>query len=166
MRAAAALLAVPLLLVACSAGEDAAAPDNVAAALEAVARERGVVRDPTRAITGAYTRGADRLCLLGTGEEQRIGLVVAYDQANGCRARGTARQEGERVRIDLGRGCAVTARFDGERLALPGSVPDACAAVCRGSASLAGLTVERVSDAPAEAAALRDEEGRALCTAA
>ncbi len=162
MPRAALLAALPMWLGGCLAATDAppAAPD-----LESVAIERGVVVDPGRAVlSGLYARGSDRLCAVDAAKGAvRIGVFVDYGDGIGCAGRGSARQSGEKVAIDLGSGCSFTARFDGERIAFPGDLPESCDRLCRGSASLAGLSVSRLSDARSEAVALRSPRGIALC---
>ncbi len=148
-----------LFLAGCSQGT-APAPEPEGAALEQAAIARGVVRDAATAEpVGLYAREGDRLCVTG----KRIGAFVDYGEANGCSARGTLARDGERLRVDFGKGCAFEAGFDGDAVRFPGKLPDACEAACRGRASLAGLRFDRLSESGSEAAALRDPAGRGLC---
>jgi hypothetical protein len=62
-------------------------------------------------------------------------------------------------------GCNFDAQFEGDRIVVPGRLPDSCQKACSPRASLAGLSVERMSDSPSEAGALRDGRGRMLCAA-
>ena len=98
----------------------------------------------------------------------RIGVYVDYGNDFFCSGSGEATRTGETLRVTLTNapGCAFDAKFDGDRIAVPGALPDACQKACSHRASLAGLNVERLSDSPSEAAALRDGRGRMLCGAA
>jgi len=148
-----------LLLAGCS---QAAAPDiePEGAALEQAAIARGVVRDAATAQpVGLYAREGDRLCVTG----QRIGAFVDYGEANGCSAWGRFVRDGERLRVDFGRGCTFEAGFDGDAVRFPGELPAGCEAACRGRASLSALRFDRLSESGSEAAALRDPAGRGLC---
>lgn len=148
-----------LLLAGCSQGA-APVPEPEGAALEEAAVARGVVRDAATAEpVGLYAREGDRLCVAG----QRIGAFVDYGEANGCSARGRLVRDGERLRVDFGKGCTFEAGFDGDAVRFPGALPDGCESACRGRASLAGLRFDRLSESGSEAAALRDPAGRGLC---
>ncbi|WP_294323178.1 hypothetical protein [uncultured Sphingomonas sp.] len=148
-----------LLLAGCSQGT-VAPSETRGAALEQAAIARGVVRDASTAEpVGLYAREGDRLCVAG----QRIGAFVDYGEANGCSAQGRFVREGERLRVDFGRGCTFDAGFDGDAVRFPGALPAGCEAACRGRASLSGLRFDRLSESASEAAALRDPAGRGLC---
>ena len=138
--------------------------------LEAAAQAAGVVADPAHADpVGLYGRDGDRLCLVPrNGQDKRavygVGLLVRYDDGQGCTARGNAVRSGERLDLDLdGDPCRFTARFEGDRIVLPAELPASCDRRCTGRASLAALDVERLSDGIAEAMAQVDGSGHALC---
>jgi hypothetical protein len=162
MRAALALL---LALGACSGGQPAAnlqQPQD----LESAAIERGLVPDPDDSnVEGLYARDTDRICVVRSGSEYRIGAYVDYGDRITCSGSGRLERSGGTLRISLGagEGCSFDARFDGERIAFPGALPDACSKLCARRASYAGLEVTRMSDSAAEAAAMRDASGRRLC---
>jgi hypothetical protein len=152
-----------LMLAGCGGG---ASEENAGAQLEAAAIARGVIADPASLrVVGAYGRGADRMCVAEIDGGLKVGVDVAYGGDLGCTARGTAKQDGEDIDITLdgAEGCRFTARFDGDALALPGRLPEACATFCDAPASLAGLTVDRLSDAAAEVRAMRGQQGSLLC---
>lgn len=160
------------VLVAGCGDRHRAAPrgDTAGDRLEAAAVARGVVADPARVdATGLYAAGEDRLCVVpraAGAAGYRIGMLVRYDEAQGCTARGTAERTGDRLDVELGGGageCRFAARFEGDRIVLPADLPPACDRVCTGRASLAALAVERLSDGAAEAAAQRDAGGHPLC---
>ena len=151
-------------LAACSPDVPSAPLVSNAQDLEAAAIERGLVRDPQATeIAGLYARDTDRVCIVPDGAGQRIGVVVDYGQGVACNARGAVVPSGERMRVTFSESCTFEARYDGERIAFPGRLPDGCQALCRGRASLAGLEVARLSESLAEARAMRDARGRLPC---
>ncbi|WP_174298817.1 hypothetical protein, partial [Sphingomonas bacterium] len=119
--------------------------------------------------TGLYASDEDRLCVVPAasgGAGYRIGVLVRYDEAHGCTARGTAARTGDRLDVDLGQGegdCRFVARFEGDRIVFPADLPPGCDRRCTGRASLGALAVERLGDGIAEASAQRDRSGRSLC---
>lgn len=152
-------------LASCNAPSPAPTPE-AAADLETAAIQRGLVRDPENSsIVGTYARGPDRLCIVPAGDGHRIGIVIDYGEDNGCRATGTARRTDEGLALTLGGdgGCRITARYDGDHLALPGALPSQCRALCTGRAALAGAQFARLGESAAEAGAMRDPEGHTLC---
>jgi len=156
-------IAVLLLLAGC----DRAAPvasDSPGARLEAAARARGMVPDPARAtLVGSWARDTDRLCVVpGEGAQLRVGAAIDYGDGQGCAASGTAVRSGDKLRVRFG-GCRFEARFDGERVIFPAEVPTACETLCTGRASLAALTVDRLSESASEAATMRSSRGKPLC---
>ncbi len=153
------------LLTACSSqsNPDARPPQS---SLEAAAIEAGVISDPANTDpTGLYSRDRDKICVVPSATAFRIGVYVDYGNDYFCSGSGEATRSGETLRVDLtsAPGCSFEAKFDGDRIAVPGALPDACQKACSRRASLAGLNVERLSDSPSEAAALRDGRGRMLC---
>lgn len=157
-----------LLLSACNGAvaptQNAAVPQD----LESAAIERGLVRDPANTeIAGLYSRDTDRVCIVPDGQGYRIGAFVDYGDRITCSGSGTVSRVGETLRIELvGQGdtrCGFDAKFDGDKIAFPGNVPDSCQKFCAKRASYAGLEVSRMSESVAEAAAMRDSSGRQLC---
>lgn len=153
-----------VLLAACSEPEEEA-PDAAGPALEDAAVARGLVPDPDAApLTGLFARDADRLCLREGGDARAIvGISIDYGAGNGCSARGTAQRNGDGLTLDLGEACRFDAEYDGEIVRFPGALPDGCADLCRGNASLAGMATERLSHSAGEVAAFRDRRGRFPC---
>ena len=163
MRHAAAL--VCLLLAGCS--ETRAGGDETAVTpLDAAAIDAGVIADPDALdLAGGFAdtggTGSDAFC--ASGDRARgysVGVLVSFGADARCEAQGRAALDGEQARISLTRngkgdslnGCSFTARFDGDALALPGSLPRGCADACSDRASLAGATFALVE--PGEGAAL------------
>jgi hypothetical protein len=145
---------------------DAAAATGAGAELEAAAIAAGVIADPNSADpTGLDARGSDRVCVLPAAEGFRIGIDVDYGDGQHCAAAGTAQRDGERLHVQLeGKGdCAFDARFEGDRVVVPGKLPKECASYCTGRAALSGVEVDRLSDSASEARAMRGTGGRLLC---
>ncbi|WP_375403274.1 hypothetical protein [uncultured Sphingomonas sp.] len=158
-------LLVPALLISgCDQASAPIAATSAGSELERAAVAAGLVPDPARAsIVGAWARDNDRVCVVPSGSgRERIGVAIDYGESNGCVAAGTVRRSGDQLAIDLGR-CRIDARFDGERISFPAEVDEDCGKVCLGNASLAALTVERVSGSATEAATFRAPSGRLLC---
>ena len=158
-----------LLLAACSGSGPQPAASPTPPDLEAAAVERGLVRDPrTSDVTGLYARDTDRLCIVRDGTAYRIGAFVDYGDRVSCTGRGTAARSGSTLAIEFtgrdGATCSFAARFDGDRITFPATVPDSCARLCGPRASFAALEVERLSESAAEARALRSAEGVRLCS--
>ncbi|MEI9851755.1 MAG: hypothetical protein WDN24_13925 [Sphingomonas sp.] len=161
-----AALAALLLLGGCSGGGKA--PENAAQPpdLESAAIERGMVRDPKDTeIAGLYARDTDRVCIVRDGSGYRIGAFVDYGDRITCSGSGTVTRVGDALHVDLGKdsNCSFDARFDGDKIYFPGNVPDGCTKLCARRASYAGLEVSRLSESAAEASAMRDPAGKALC---
>lgn len=160
------VLAVLMLLAAC--GQPAPPPpDTPGARLEAAAVARGLVADPASgSLYGSWASESDRLCVVPAPDrsdrQDRIGARVDYGEGQGCAAAGTVERDGATLRVEFGE-CRFDARYDGERITFPASLPPACERLCTGRASLTALTVERLSESVSEAATLRAADGRRLC---
>lgn len=157
-----------LTLAACHGSQPTPQATSTPTSLEAAAIEAGIVADPANTDpTGLYTRDRDRICIVPSATAFRIGIDVDYGDTYYCSGRGAATRAGETLHVELANapGCNFDARFEGDRILLPGRLPDACQKACSPRASLTGLAVERMSDSPSEAGALRDRRGRMLCAA-
>ncbi|KTT76788.1 hypothetical protein [Sphingomonas endophytica] len=162
MRRIAGLLAL-ILATGCSRPTAEAGEPTAGRALEAAARQAGMMGD-SRDAAGVYAAGENRLCVARRGRRYDIGVSVDYGVGQRCVARGSAGGR-DSLTIDFGTGCRFTARRDGDLLAFPTRVPDGCASLCQGRAALDGLMVERLSEAAGEAARLRGADGELLCGA-
>ncbi|WP_157073626.1 hypothetical protein [Sphingomonas soli] len=153
-----------LMLAACSGQQ--AAKDQPPQDLEKAAIERGLVRNPADTeIAGLYARDTDRICIVSTSIGYKVGAFVDYGDGITCSGTGTASRVGETLRIELGAegNCGFDAKFDGDKITVPGALPAGCDKLCNRRASYAGLEVTRLSESPAEAAAMRDANGKRLC---
>jgi hypothetical protein len=156
--------AAALLLAAC--GERAAEKqaDSPGARLEVAARDAGLIPGENASLVGSWARDTDRLCVVpGSRGDYRIGAVVDYGEGQSCAAAGTASRSGGKLDIRFG-DCRFVARIDGDRIAFPAELPVDCERVCAGRASLAAVTVDRVSASAAEASTLKLGTGKPLCT--
>src|SRR3546814_11467592 len=91
-----------------------------------------------------------------------IGIDMDYGDGQHCTASGTARREGELLRVTLAGtdGCGFDARYEGDRIVLPGTLPQGCARCFTGRQSLAGMAVGRRRDADPVVHASRAWMGR------
>ena len=165
-----AVIGVALILAACSpdAPSQQEARQVREGDLESAAIARGIISDPDNSdLAGLYARDSDRLCIVPDGLGYRIGVFVDYGDPITCSGTGKVNRADETLHIELGRdgGCSFDASFENGRIAFPGRVPDGCERLCSNRASLAGLTVSRLSRSLSEAHALRDSRDRPLCPA-
>ncbi|PVE59966.1 hypothetical protein DC429_06265 [Arthrobacter sp. TPD3018] len=167
MRTLPALAAVALLAGCGSRPEASSDAATSGARLEAAAIRTGLIDDPTRAdLVGSWALDTDRVCVVAGAEGLlRLGALVDYGEGQGCAASGPAQRSGDRVRVAFGT-CRFEARFEGDRIVFPAELPASCDSLCTGRASLAALTVERLSTSTAEAETLRTPGGKLLCVPA
>ncbi len=156
------VLLLALMLGGCGREPTTAVADNAGARLEAAAETAGIVPDPNAPLQGSWARYTDRVCVVGTEKTARIGVSVDYGEDQACAASGTVERSGDALKLAFG-ACKFDARFDGDRIVFPAEVPEACESLCAGRASLAALTVDRLSESRSEAATLRSTKGKLLC---
>jgi len=159
------MTAAVLLLSACSSPSTPNA-QATPTSLEAAAIDAGIVADPANTDpTGLYARDRDKICVVPSATAFHVGIFVDYGDDFFCSGTGEATRAGETLHVELtsAPGCAFDAKYEGDRISVPGALPDGCRKACSKRASLAGLSVERLSDSPSEAAALRDGRGGMLC---
>ena len=113
-------------------------------------------------ITGLYARESDRVCVV-PARRRRTGSACSSIMATSraAAASGTATRTARRcTSTSARRPDAVSTRGSTATAScFPARLPDACQTACSGRASLAGLTVERLSESASEAATLRDAAG-------
>lgn len=158
-------LLIALLLTGCDTRHSPVAT-SAGKRLETAASVAGLVVDPaTASEVGSWAREGDRLCVVPVADgTERIGALVDYGERQGCIAAGTVIRSGERLDVKFGE-CHFAAHFDGDRIVFPATLPAACDRLCTGRASLAALSVARISGASSEARTLRSPHGKALCEA-
>mgnify|MGYP005851033999 CR=1 FL=1 len=171
-----ACLGACLLLAGCSetrAGDDEAAVTP----LDAAAIEAGVIADPLAIdLSGIFAdtggTGSDSFCARGDRQGgYAVGVLVTFGGSSQCEAQGSASLSGEQAKISLDRsgkgkavsGCSFVARFDGNGLALPGSLPAGCLAACSDRASLAGASFALIEPGDDAAAKARGRSIDRLC---
>jgi hypothetical protein len=155
-------LLIALTLGGCGTEPSNAVADSPGARLEAAAQTAGIVPDPNAPLQGSWARDTDRVCVVGTGKTSRVGVSVDYGEDQTCAASGTVSRSGDVLKLAFG-ACTFDARFDGDRIVFPAEVPAACESLCTGRASLAAVTVDRLSESRSEAATLRSSGGKLLC---
>ncbi|MCP8889619.1 hypothetical protein [Sphingomonas faeni] len=153
------VLLLALVLCACGREPSNVVADSAGARLEAAAETAGIVPDPNAPLQGSWARDTDRVCVVGTEKTARIGVSVDYGEDQGCAASGTVERSGDALKLAFG-ACKFDARFDGDRIVFPSEIPEACDTLCTGRASLAAVTVDRISESPSEASTLRSTGGR------
>jgi hypothetical protein len=157
------MLLLAVMLSGCGRGPTTTAVvDSAGARLEAAAETAGIVPDPKAPLQGSWARDTDRVCVVGTEKAARIGVSVDYGEDQACAESGTVERSGDALKLAFGT-CKFDARFDGDRIVFPAEVPEACESLCTGRASLAALTVDRLSESRSEAATLRSTKGKLLC---
>lgn len=157
-------LAITLALLGCGkAAPDESEPPGAGAALEQAARAAGLVADPAVLNPiGAYASETDRVCIVPQDGGYRVGASVDYGDRQSCVARGTASGR-EQLRMAFGDSCTFEASFDGERVVFPATLPPACDSRCTGRATLTAVSASKLSNAEAEARAMRAPDGQPLC---
>ncbi len=143
-----------------------------AAALERAAIDAGAIADigatsPVGLYRHRHESGRDSLCIL-PGEEgrMRFGLEAVFGENIECHGQGTLRQSGDKLILNFARSaCLVVARYEGDRIVLPGALDVDCNRVCGDRGTLEGVTFPRVSASASVAADARSDKGSALCAA-
>lgn len=153
------VLLLALALGGCGQEQKAPVVDSAGARLEAAAETAGIVPNRNAPLQGSWARDTDRVCVVGTDKIARIGVSVDYGEAQGCTASGTVERSGDALKLAFG-GCKFDAMFDGDRIVFPAEMPEACESLCTGRASLAAVTVDRISESRSEASTLRSTGGR------
>lgn len=159
-----------------AAGDESDPPDSpTARELDALALETGALpdraqTDPAGRYGRRYEGGSDRLCLVPDGSASagryRFGAETRIGQDEYCRGQGSARRSADKLllRFDgAGRDCLIVARYEGDKIVLPGSLDLNCAVLCSSRGSFAGVSFPRVDRDGAAAARMTGEDGRALC---
>jgi len=142
--------------------------------LDALALETGALperdgTDPAGRYGRRYEGGSDRLCLVpdeAGGADYRFGAETRIGQEEMCRGTGSARRAGDKLllRFDgAGKNCLIVARYEGDKIVLPGSLDLNCTVLCSSRGSLAGVSFPRLDHDGAAARAMEDGGGRPLC---
>lgn len=144
----------------------------VANGLDQLALESGVLadvadRDPAGSYGRSYDGGRDRFCIApheGEDGRYRFGAEMRIGGDEYCRGIGTARRAGERLILSFAGGaCVIVARYEGDRVVLPGAVDTACASLCSSRGSFAGVTFPLISGGERAARDVASVDGQPLC---
>lgn len=156
------LLLLGLALGGCGQQVTTPGDRSAGAGLESAARTAGIIADADAPLQGSWARDTDRVCIVGTGSSNRIGVSVDYGEDQACAASGTVERSGESLNLAFGT-CRFAARYEGDRIVFPAEMPAACESLCTGRATLAAVTVDRLSESRSEASTLRSPAGKPLC---
>jgi len=145
--------------------------------LERAALAAGVVADgqelsPVGLYRQRHEAGRDSLCILPPpkgkeDEPMRFGLEASFGENIECHGQGDAKPSGDKLILNFSRSaCLIVARYEGDRILLPGTLDSACRKLCSERGSLEGVSFPRVSREASVAAAAEARGGGALCPAA
>jgi hypothetical protein len=173
-RARLLVLAAGLGVAACNGGGAPSSGEprtEVANSLESLAVESGALddltaRDPVGSYGRTYEGGRDRLCIVPDDGEgrYRFGAEMRIGDEGRCSGSGTARYAGDRLIFNFAGGtCLIVARYEGDRIVMPGAVDVACASLCSDRGSLAGVTFPRTGHDQAAARRAKTHDGDRLC---
>ena len=181
MRRGLALLAVLAFVAGCSDGSAGAAADareerssEAAQELDLLARETGALPDESRIDpAGRYGRryegGRDSLCLVPDGSARgryRFGAETRIGRDEYCRGTGRARLAGDKLLLDFAEGdgaCRIVARYEGDKVVMPGGLDVSCAALCSSRGSFSGVSFPRLDRDVAAARRMTDQDKVILC---
>lgn len=142
--------------------------------LDALALETGALPDrdqidPAGRYGRNYEGGSDRFCLVPDGNARgryRFGAETRIGQDEYCRGTGGAKLSADKLLLRFegaGKGCMIVARYEGDKIVLPGSLDIACASLCSSRGSFSGVNFPRVDRDVAAARKLSDKNDRPLC---
>jgi hypothetical protein len=152
--------------------EEAASGETAAASgLEKAALDSGVVADaqgvsPTGLYRQRHEAGRDSLCIVrGDDGKMHFALEAVFGENTQCRGNGMLRAAGDKLIMNFARSaCLVVARYDGDRVAMPGVLDVECNALCTQRGTLEGVSFPRVSREESVARAAKRDDGSALCS--
>ncbi|MBT2187118.1 hypothetical protein [Sphingobium nicotianae] len=168
-------------LAACSDADernyaDAEASSGSAASenLDALAVETGALPDtaqidPSGRYGRRYEGGSDSLCVVPDGSARgryRFGAETRIGGEEYCRGTGHARLSADKLllRFDgAGSECMIVARYEGDKIVMPGGLDLHCAALCSSRGSFSGVAFPRLDRDVATARGTRDARGQPLC---
>ncbi len=142
--------------------------------LDALALETGALPDqgesnPAGRYARRYEGGSDRLCLIPDGASRsryRFGAETRIGQDEYCRGTGSAKLSADKLLLRFegaGKDCMVVARYEGDKIVLPGGLDAACAALCSSRGSFSGVSFPLVDHDVVAARKMADKDERPLC---
>lgn len=157
-------------------GADVPAIEGSAASeeLDALALETGALPDsaqidPAGRYGRRYEGGSDSFCIIPDGGSRgryRFGAEMRIGGDEYCRGSGRAKLSADKLllRFDgAGSECMVVARYEGDKIVLPGGLDLKCASLCSSRGSFSGVSFPRLDRDVAAARGMRDAERRNLC---
>jgi hypothetical protein len=165
-----------LALSACSGepGTEQAASSPAAEELDALALETGALpdreqTDPAGRYARRYEGGSDSLCLIPDGGARgryRFGAETRIGSDEYCRGAGRAKMSADKLLLRFegeGQECLIVARYEGDKIVLPGGLDLKCAELCSSRGSFAGVSFPRIDRDVAAARQMRDRDKVLLC---
>lgn len=150
-----ALFLIPLMLASCSQAEEEAEAPAIPV---------------TGSLAGLYERAGadeipDRICIGGTSEDLRFGLVTQGDGPSNCTARGSVQRTGATLalRIDGAPACTLSATTIQAGLALGTATGAECAYYCGANAQLTPGAFVKIGARPTDIRKTVDVAGDPLC---
>jgi hypothetical protein len=110
--------------------------------------------------------GTDKFCAVNNGSGKfSIGLLAVFGPESKCEGQGSAKIDGEKVRISLSgkKDCSFDAEFDGVELRIPGSIEAGCTSYCSNRANLSGTSYFKVEQGDANARRTLGRDIEKLC---
>ncbi len=177
-----ALLALALAgLGACGSAGDPSGVDAPAIAgsaaseeLDALAFETGALPDsaqidPAGRYGRRYEGGSDSLCIIPDGSARgryRFGAETRIGGDEYCRGSGRAKLSADKLLLRFDGGgaeCMVVARYEGDKIVMPGGLDLKCASLCSSRGSFSGVSFPRLDRDVAAAKGMRDAKRQQLC---
>lgn len=159
----------PIVADSPSSADSPAARDLDALALETGALPDQSASSPAGRYARRYEGGSDRLCVTPDGasrDRYRFGAETRIGQDEYCRGTGSAKLSADKLllRFDgAGKDCMIVARYEGDKIVLPGGLDVACAALCSSRGSFSGVSFPLVDHDVAAAQKMTDKDERPLC---
>lgn len=176
VRAACLLLLGLPLLGACSGGTDGDEQASSVAAqeLDALALETGALpdreqTDPAGRYGRRYEGGSDSFCLIPDGGARgryRFGTETRIGEDEYCRGGGKAKMSADKLLLRFdGRGdeCLIVARYEGDKIVMPGGLDVKCAELCSSRGSFAGVSFPRIDRDVTAARKMQNRDKTLLC---
>ena len=97
--------------------------------------------------------------------DQRFGLVVWGSNMHSCSGSGTARREGDVLKLSMAgdSACTIRATISGTSVKMPADLPAGCSYYCGAQAKLGGVELRQVGTTKVDAMKARDLVGEPLC---
>lgn len=141
--------------------------------LERAGVEAGVIADskhlsPVGLYRTRHEAGTDIMCVMppdpNNDRRMRFGVQAVFGESAACTGRGTMRTAGDKLILHFTRSkCLIVARYEGDRITLPGALDQKCSDICVNNGSLEGVFFTRTGSDRTSALAAKDRSGTPLC---